>query len=156
MLRILAGVSALAVGATVVLAQNSAVIDQRRSAMDTIAKASLANFNMMKGEAPFDLAKVQAGLETFQVELQKFKNLFPEDSKKGDTDARPKIWDKKSEFDSVIDKFVADAKTVAGKVKDEATFKAEYPIIPRACGNCHKEDDGFAPSLKESFKRLKQ
>ena len=40
MLRVLAAVAALAIGATVVLAQNAAVIDQRKQAMKAIGGAA--------------------------------------------------------------------------------------------------------------------
>ena len=150
----LAGVS---VGAIVALAQNVDAIKQRREVMKTIAKAGSVNFKMMKGENPFDLAKVQSGLQTFQEQFPKLKPLFPEDAKTGgDTDASPKIWQQRAEFEAVIDKFVADAKAAASTIKDEASFKAEYPKIVNNCGNCHKEKDGFAPRLADSFKKLNQ
>jgi cytochrome c556 len=152
MLATLVGVG---IGATVVAAQNLDAIKQRREVMKTIAKASGVNFKMMKGETPFDLAKVQSGLKTFQEQFPKLKGLFPEDSKMGDeTDASAKIWQQRAEFEAVIDKFVADAKAAAGTIKDEASFKAEYPRIVNNCGNCHKEKDGFAPRLADSFKKL--
>jgi cytochrome c556 len=157
MLRIAATVAILGVVTTVVLAQNLDAIKQRREVMKTIANASGANFKMMKGEAPFDLAKVQSGLKTFQEQFPKLKPLFPEDSKSGgDTDASPKIWQERAEFEAVIDKFVADAKAASSSIKDEAGFKADYPKIVNSCGNCHKNVDGFAPRLADSFKKLKQ
>jgi len=157
MRRITATLARVSVGATVVLAQNLDAIKQRREVMKTIAKASSVNFKMMKGENPFDLAKVQSGLQTFQEQFPKLKPLFPEDAKTGgDTDASPKIWQQRAEFEAVIDKFVADAKAAAGTIKDEASFKADYPKIVNSCGNCHKEKDGFAPRLADSFKKLNQ
>ena len=154
---ILATLVGVGVGATVVVAQNLDAINQRREVMKTIAKASSVNFKMMKGETSFDLAKVQSGLQTFQEQFPKLKGLFPEDSKTGDeTDASPKLWQQRAEFEAVINKFVADAKAAAGTIKDEASFKAEYPKIVNSCGNCHKEKDGFAPRLADSFKKLTQ
>jgi cytochrome c556 len=156
-LRIMAALAAVSVGGTVVLAQNLDAIKQRRNVMQTIAKASGVNFKMMKGESPFDLAKVQSGLQTFQEQFPKLKPLFPDDAKTGgDTDASPKIWQQRAEFEAVIDKFVTDAKAAAGTIKDEASFKAEYPKIVNSCGNCHKNTDGFAPRLADSFKKLQQ
>jgi cytochrome c556 len=156
-LRIIATLAGVCVGATLVLAQNLDAIKQRREVMKTIAKASSVNFKMMKGETPFDLAKVQSGLQTFQEQFPKLKALFPEDAKTGgDTDASPKIWQQRAEFEAVINKFVADAKAAGGTIKDEASFKAEYPKIVNSCGNCHKEKDGFAPRLADSFKKLNQ
>jgi cytochrome c556 len=153
----LAAATALAVGATTVLAQNLEVIKQRRDLMKTIATASAANFKMMKGNAPFDLANVQASLKMYQAEMPKYKGLFPDDSKTGgDTDASPRIWQARPEFEAAIDKLVATAREAASAIKDEATLKTEYPKVVDACNNCHKPADGFSPRLADSFKKLSQ
>jgi cytochrome c556 len=157
MLRVVAIAAALAVGATAVWAQNLSVIKQRRDVMAAIATASSGNFKMSKGEVPFDLPKIQARLKTMQEEAAKFKALFPNDSKTGgETAASAKIWQGKAEFEKAADTLLAEIKSASAAIKDEATLKAEYPKVARSCGNCHKTTDGFAPSLAESFKRLKQ
>jgi cytochrome c556 len=157
MARILAAIATLAIGATVVYAQNLDAIKQRREVMKTIAVAGITNFKMIKGETPFDLAKVQAGLATYQNEAAKLKKLFPDDSKTGgDTDASPKIWQAKAEFEAAIDTFIAIAKVAASTIRDEATFKAEYPKVVNSCNGCHKDVNGFSPRLADSFKKLNQ
>jgi cytochrome c556 len=158
MIRVIVGLAALAVGATSVLAQNLDAIKQRREAMSAIGTLSTNNFKMMKGEAPFDLAKVQSALKTMNDNAAKFKSLFPADSKTGgDTAASPKIWQAKAKFEAAADKLAAEIKAAAGAIKDEATLKTEYMKVARSCGGCHKQEgDGFAPRLEESFKRLKQ
>lgn len=156
-LRLVAAFAALALGATMVWAQNLDAIKQRREVMKEIAKAGTPPFKMSKGEIPFDLAKVEAGLKTYQEQASKLKGLFPEESKTGgNTDASPKIWANLTAFGQEVDTFIATAKAAAGAIKDEATFKAEYPKVVRSCGGCHKETDGFAPRLAESFKKLSQ
>ena len=145
----------LATGTIIAYAQNSDAITQRRAAMSNIAKAGTPPFKMSKGEEPFDLAKVQAGLKTYQTEGAKLKDLFPDNSKTGDTDASPKIWSARAEFNAAIDTFIATAKTAAAAIKDEASFKAEYPKVVRSCGGCHKDADGFSPRLADSFKKMK-
>jgi cytochrome c556 len=156
MLRFVAVAAALGIGATVVHAQNLDAIKQRRDVMREIAKAGTPPFEMTQGKRPFDLATVQAGLKAYQEQGAKLKNLFPDDSKTGgNTDATAKIWAAKTDFNAAIDTFVATAKSVAAAVKDEATFKTEYKKAVDSCGGCHKETDGFAPRLGDSFKKLK-
>ena len=157
MLRIVAAVAALGIGATIAYAQNLDAIKNRRDVMKAIANAGITNFKMMKGEAPFDLAKVQAGLKIYQDEAAKLKGLFPDDSKTGgDTDASPKIWQERPQFNAAIETFINGAKAAASAIKDEQTFKAEYPKVVTSCGGCHKDADGFSPRLADSFKKLKQ
>jgi len=157
MLRTISVVAAIAVGATAVYAQNLDAIQKRREAMKNIATGGRASFLMNKGEAPFDLEKVQAGLKVYQTEAERFKGLFPDDSKTGgNTDASPKIWQARADFNAAVDTFAKTAKDAASAIKDEASFKAAYAAVLRSCGGCHKESDGFAPTLAESFKKLKQ
>jgi cytochrome c556 len=153
MLRYVALAAALAVGATGVYAQNLDVIKQRREAMRAIAGQSGPIFKMVKGEAPFDLAKVQAGIKIMSENLAKYKGMFPDNAKEGGgTDVSPRIWTARAEFNDVIDKYVAGLNTAAVAIKDEASFKAEYPKAGN-CGTCHKATDGFTISLSESFKK---
>ena len=139
MLRVVAAMAALAVGATVVLAQNAAVIDQRKQAMKAMGGAAKEPGAMAKGEMPFDLAKVQASLKTIEETSAKAKALFPDDSKTGDTAALPVAFEKKADVMDRFDKMAAAAKTAAGAIKDEASFKTEWPKVLSNCGGCHKE-----------------
>lgn len=151
------GLSVLAMGTTLAYAQNLDPIEKRRAAMKAIATAGTPPFQMMKGTVPLDLAKVQAALKTYQDEGAKLKTLFPQDSKSGGgTDASAKIWHERAAFDKAIDTFVSIAATAAPLIKDEQSFKAEYPKVAASCGGCHKDADGFSPGLGESMKKLKQ
>jgi cytochrome c556 len=152
-----AAVIALAAGATLLHAQNLDAIKQRREVMRTIAKAGTPPFNMFAGKAQFELSKVQEGLRTYQEQAPKLKTSFPPDSKTGgDTDALPSIWTKWADFEKQVESFVATAKAAASAIKDEPSFKAEYKKVVDSCGGCHKERDGFAPRLADSFKKLSQ
>jgi cytochrome c556 len=139
MLRVVAAVAALAIGTTVVLAQNAAVIEQRKQAMKALGGAAKEPGGMAKGEAPFDLPKVKASLKTIQETAVKAKGLFPDDSKTGDTDALPVAFEKKADLLARLDKIAADAKAAEGAIKDEASFKAEWTKVVSNCGGCHKE-----------------
>ena len=135
MLRIVATVAALAVGATVVYAQ-SAAIAQRQQILKGFGGAAKEPGGMMKGDVPFDLAKVQTSLKTLSEGAVKLKDLFPDDSKTGgNTAALPAIWEKKADFIGRYDKLAADATAAAAAIKDEASFKTEWPKIGANCGN---------------------
>ena len=138
MLRVLAAAAALAIGATVVLAQNAAVIEQRKQAMKAFGGAAKSGGTMAKGEAPFDLAKAQDSFKTIQTKAAEVKNLFPDDSKMGETDALPEAFANRADLMAKLDKLAADAKAAEAAVKDEASFKAEWPKVTSNCGGCHK------------------
>lgn len=139
MLRIVATVTALAVGATLAYAQNAASIAARKDAMKAIGGAMGAPGKMMKGEAPFDLAAVQSSLKTIEENAIKSKGLYGDDTKTGDTATLPAAFEKRADFIARFDKLAADAKAAAGAIKDEASFKAEFGKIGANCGGCHKD-----------------
>jgi len=139
MFRVMAVVAALAVGATAVWAQNAAGIAARKDAMKAFGGAAKGPGGMAKGDAPFELPKVQASLKTIQETAVKAKGLFPDDTKTGETDALPAAFEKKTDLMARFDKLGADAKAAEGAIKDEASFKAEWPKVVSNCGGCHKE-----------------
>ena len=94
---------------------------------------------MMKGEAPFDLATVQKALKTYVDAAEKMPKLFPDDSKTGDTNALPAVWENRADLDARFKKLDEDAKAALAKIKDEASFKATMPDIFKNCGGCHEK-----------------
>jgi cytochrome c556 len=139
MFRVVAVATVLVLGAGVVQAQNTAVIKQRQELMKGFGQATRAPTAIVKGEAPFDLAKVKASLKVFQENSAKLKTLWPEDSKTGEnTRALPKIWADK-DFLTWFDGFAKDAKAAEAAIKDEASFKAQWPKVVEYCGSCHKD-----------------
>jgi cytochrome c556 len=138
MLRIVSVAAILAVGATAAFAQSAAIKD-RKELFKQIGGAAKVGGPMMKGEVPFDAAKIQASLKVYSDNAKKLKDLFPDDSKTGgDTEALPAIWEKKADFLGMMDKFDKDATAAAAAIKDEASFKTEWPKVMANCGGCHK------------------
>jgi cytochrome c556 len=140
MLRIVAGVVVLVVGASVALAQNVAVIKQRQDLMKANQETAKALDAMAKGTAPFDLAKAKAGFKAFQGQAAKLKSLWPEDSKTGaETRALPAIWTNLKDYLDWFDGLANDAKAAEESVKDEASFKTALPNVLDYCLGCHKD-----------------
>ncbi|KAF0232238.1 MAG: cytochrome C [Beijerinckiaceae bacterium] len=151
---IAATLALVATGATVAVAQNADAIKQRREAMRAIARAGAEPFKMTKGEAPFNLAAVQNVMKAIEENAPKFKAAFPDNAKTGATDATAKVWESRADFNAIIDKWVVDAKAAAIAIKDEASFKAEYPKMAQTCGSCHGNRGGYSPGLGDSFKKM--
>jgi cytochrome c556 len=134
-----AGALALAFPASDAAAQNLDAIKARKELLKGMGKPTKEAGAMLKGEAPFDLAKVQAALKTYVENAPKLPGLFPEDSKKGgETEALPVIWEKKKDFEDRFAKLVADAKAAQTAITDEKSFKAKFPDVAGNCGGCHK------------------
>ncbi len=115
------------------------VIKERQQTMKAVGGATKDPGAMLKGEAPFDLEKVQKALATYQGAAKKMPGLFPADSKTGgETTAAPKIWEDKAGFDAGFKKLEADSTSALSSIKDEASFKATFPTVLKNCGGCHE------------------
>jgi len=133
-------VAAVAFGATVVVAQQDPVTT-REDLMKANNKHAIAVVRMMRGQAPFDAAAVDAAFAQWADTAQKLPSLFPDNSKTGgDNRASPKIWLNKKDFDA---KAAAFAKAVAenhDKAKSSLDgLRAAIPVVGKACDNCHED-----------------
>jgi cytochrome c556 len=137
MMRTVLVVTALAIGVTAASAQDP--IADRKALMKRNGQMAQQGAKFIKGEEPFDLAKAQAIFAAYQDASVKAPALFPDNSKTGgDTAALPAVWEKKADFNAKLAKLGADAKDAAGKVKDEAGFKAAFTEVQKNCGGCHE------------------
>lgn len=130
--------AALAVGATSVIAQEDPIAE-RKKIMKAQGAAAKDPGLMLKGDEKFDLAKVHASLRTFQDTSKRLPALWPDNSKTGgETEALPVIWQEKDKYLALFTKLSNDSGAALTAIKDEASFKAEFPKVLANCGSCHK------------------
>jgi cytochrome c556 len=138
MKRFLIVAAIASVAATAVYAQGD-VIAQRRDLMKAVGGATRDPGAMLKGEMPFDLAKVQRSLAVYSDSASKLPGLYPDTSKTGgETTAAPKVWEDAAGFKAALAKFDSESKAAAAAIKDEASFKAAFPNVLKNCGTCHE------------------
>jgi len=134
----LAAVAIVAFGVTAVVAQQDPIA-ARKALMKSNGQNAGAVAKMIKGEEPFDLAKVKTALTTFQDAAAKMPSLFPDNSKTGgETAAAPKIWEDMADFKARFVKFGEDAKAAEASIKDLDSLKAVFPTLGKNCGGCHE------------------
>jgi cytochrome c556 len=140
MRRALPVLAALVLGITAASAQNVAIIKERQDHLEKMGDAVKPVGAMYKGEADFDLAKVQEALKVIQENAPKLPPLFPDDSKTGgDTEALPKIWENKADFESRFQKLADAAKAAESAITDEDSFPDAWKSVVGNCGGCHKQ-----------------
>ncbi len=130
----------LMLGVTAAAAQSCQdIIDKRQNLMKKSGAAAKIGTEMIKGERPFDLAKVREIYAAFADDATQMPTLFPDCSKTGHkTTAAPAIWQKMDDFKAAIAKFAADIKAAQDSTKDVDTLKAGFQTIGRNCSNCHQ------------------
>jgi len=140
MIRTAFAVTAIALVAGVAVAEQDPIA-ARRALMKANGDEAKIGVAMVKGEAPFDLAKAQKMFDTFEDAAQKMPALFPDTSKTGgETGAKLEIWQNMDDFKARFGKFAADAKAAKADVKDLESFKAAFGAIGKNdCGGCHEK-----------------
>ncbi len=139
MKRMLLAGFVVAIVAGAVMAEGD-VIAERRQIMKGVGQAFYRDIGkMIKGQAPFDLAKAEASFVTIEAATKKMPGLFPDTSKTGgETKALPKIWEDKAAFDkgfATMQQSVAEAQN---QTKDLVSLKAQFDIISKSCNGCHE------------------
>jgi cytochrome c556 len=134
--------AALAIGFSVggVIAQSDPVTT-RENLMKQNDQHARVVVSMMRGQAPFDAAAVDAAFAQWAETAQKLPGLFPDDAKTGgDNHASPKIWLNKKDFEA---KAAAFGKSVAENHDNAKAsldgLKAAIPVVGKACDNCHED-----------------
>lgn len=140
MIRILGALAVVALGATVVMAQQNPKIVERQAIMKKSDDDLKLMTKMTKGEAPYDAAKVSAAYASMETEYKKAANLFPDDSKTGEkVRASPKIWENRADFDAKMTAFIKVAGDAKAKATSQAAFNEVHPAVIKACDNCHQD-----------------
>ena len=137
MMRALVIAGALVLGVTAVAAQDP--IAARKALMKDTGKQAGGGAAMVRGEAPFDLAKAKAIFVAVEKQAAEAPALFPDNSKTGgETAALPAIWENKKDFDARFVKLGADAKAAEASVTDLDSFKTAFAGVGKNCGGCHE------------------
>jgi len=133
--------SILVCGASTAMAQSCQnIIDKRQAFMKKSSEMAKVGSAMVKGEAPFDLAKAKEVLAAFAEDAAAMPTLFPDCSKTGDhTTVAPAIWEKPADFKAMQAKFASDVKAAQDNLKDLDSLKASFQTIGGDCGACHRQ-----------------
>lgn len=137
MIRRLVLAAVLALSAVGVVAAQSSIVEQREALFKGMGREVRPVGAMLKGEAPFDLAKVQATLDLIAKNAEVLPTMFPAGSQEG-SDALPAVWERNDEFKALFVKLGEAATTAKAAITDEASLRANFPNVLRACGNCHQ------------------
>lgn len=133
----LAALAAGVLGVTAVSAQDP--ISARKDLMKGVGRQAGIVTKMVRGEDPYDAAKVTAAFDTWSDAAKKFGTLFPDNSKDGDTRAMPAVWTDRATFTAKLaawDKDLADNRAKATSNLDG--LKAAMAVLGKDCGGCHE------------------
>ena len=135
---VIAVIAAVGVTATAVVAQQNP-IEQRKALMKKNNDHAKTMVTMIKGEAPYDVAKVNAAFDQWADTAKQLGSLFPPDSKEGDTRATGAVWSQRDKFEAEIANFAKDVANQQQKATNNLDdLKAAMSVVGKDCGNCHE------------------
>jgi cytochrome c556 len=114
------------------------VIEKRQNAM----KGNSENAKAIKAAIEKkDYATVELKARDIMGTAEKIPSLFPKDSDKGKTKAKPEIWEKPADFSKNAKNLAKAANELADAAKagDDAAVTAKTKALGDACATCHKE-----------------
>lgn len=120
-----------------------AVIEARQAQLKKLGSAFKTINDQLKSGSP-DMAAIQAAAASVPVEAEGMANWFPEGSgpESGiETDALPKIWETRADFDQKISDFQAAAAQLATVAQggDPAAIGAAFGATGGTCKACHDD-----------------
>jgi cytochrome c556 len=141
MIRTLLATAVIGIGIATVAAQQNP-IEARKALMKENGRYGYGVLpRMVRGQDPYDQAKVDAGFAVFIDTAQKLAPLWPADSKPvpplGDYSSSPKIWENKADFEARLAKFARDAAEQRPKATSLDGLKAAFPVVRKNCDDCH-------------------
>jgi cytochrome c556 len=147
MIRTIIATSLLAAGLVAALAQSDPIAE-RKELMSLNGKAFYGDLNrMVRGQAPYDQAKVDAAFAQLLTSAKTFTSLYPDNAKPGATtsaspedkySASPKVWENKTDFEAKNADLVKVVTSVRGNVKDLDSVKRAFADVSKACDACHE------------------
>jgi cytochrome c556 len=143
MKRAVVVVGALLLGSSAVMADQKLAVEQDNFMRALGKSVYVTMLKMSKGELPYDQAAVNAALVQLEENVPKIPALFKDNPKEQVVDATygasQKIWQNKADFDSKVPPVIKTVADLKGKIKDQASVKAAFETLNKACTGCHED-----------------
>ncbi|MGZ6037116.1 MAG: c-type cytochrome [Phenylobacterium sp.] len=111
-------------------------VEDRQATMKAVGQ-SMKEAAAINTPATFDAAKAKTLMDGVAANAKKLHGLYPAGSDKDlKTEADPKIWANKADFDKRLAEMGTLA-TAAGKTTTAETFKPAYSAVGATCKGCH-------------------
>ncbi|MBX6425196.1 MAG: cytochrome c [Variibacter sp.] len=135
-------VAALAFATTAVLAQSGA-LEQRNALMKSVWRDAWRPVTqMVRGQEPYEQAKVDAAFAKLAEIAAKLPPLWPANSIGVAPDANfsssAKIWENKADFEAKLANFTKAVNENRSKAKNLDELKTVYQVVNKTCDDCHE------------------
>ena len=115
-------------------------IKQRRAGYAVMGHNFASLSNMAQEKKPYNRDEAIRNAELVSALCDYMKNFFGEGTDKGETKAKPEVWQKRADFDDKMEKMIVEAhKLPAAARADLPTLKKAVADAGKACKACHDD-----------------
>jgi len=117
------------------------VVKQRMHLMKTMGKGMKQMRGMTKGKIAYNQAAYMSHIQDLKMGTEKMLHQFPEGSMQPPTEARPSIWAKWDNFETLTNKLseeVTHLEQVYSE-KDSLLVERQLKRVGKVCLECHKK-----------------
>lgn len=137
----IAALAAFCATSSVALAQQKPedVIKFRKALYTVIGWHNGQMGQMVKGQQPFDQNIFVRNSTTIHQLSQVAPAAFAPGSDKGETRAKPEIWQDQDKFKAAMERFQSEAAKMSevSKQGNADQIKSQFGALAKACSNCH-------------------
>lgn len=131
----------LALGLASAAMAETGPIEARQACMKANGKMMKVMVPVIKGQAAYDKAAIDAAISAAEAACAGWANWWGEDTKPGgavETEALETVWTDKAGFEAAGGAYMKGMEAVKASA-DEASFKAAFPELGKACQSCHEK-----------------
>jgi cytochrome c556 len=114
-------------------------IKQRKSGYAVIGYNFASLGAMAQDKKPYNKEEATRNANLVATLADYPRQFFGEGTDKGETKAKPEIWQKRADFDAKMDKMIAAARALPAAAGDPAALKKAVSDAGAACKACHDE-----------------
>jgi len=133
---------ALALGlSSAAMADAKAAVEARQACMKANGAMMKVMVPVIKGQAAYDKAAIDAAIAASQKACGGWADWWGDDTKPGGavkTAAKAEVWSDAAGFEAAGNAYMTAEAAVQAST-DEASFKAAFPALGKACQGCHEK-----------------
>lgn len=116
------------------------VVKERMDSMKAIASSLKALVDMQRKKRPFDAATAARAGRAIASHAEKLGTMFPPGSNKHPSEAASEIWNKRSEFDAMMQAMQKAGEALSTRAKAATSAQdiaMEFRQLASTCQSCH-------------------
>jgi len=132
--------AAFSASATAQFQKPTDAVKYRQAAYTVIGVHTQRISAMLKGDAPFDKASIEANAAVIESLARQLTTAFPAGSDSSNSKAKPDVWEDPAHFKSKMDDFLAAAAKLSATTRsttDLSTLRTSFGSLTQSCKACH-------------------